>query len=194
MTDVETVKGVGKVLAGHLRQKGIGSAESLAASSPEDLAEVPGIGAERAARLIAEARTMTGGGAPAEPEADAVPPDAAPAPSIDAGPSAPRAKVNGAAGGSAKSGGAAKAKGGGSGKASAKSGTKASGKSGTKGSGGKGETKVADTLAGYEEAARKAFKKQARTLKKARTRLEAALNDLRKAASEKAKARKKTKK
>ena len=36
MAEVESVRGVGKVLAFHLREKGIATAEALAATPPDD--------------------------------------------------------------------------------------------------------------------------------------------------------------
>jgi colicin import membrane protein len=56
MTPTSGVSGIGPHLVVSLSKKGILTAEQLAALSPEDLRDIPGIGARRAASLLAAAR------------------------------------------------------------------------------------------------------------------------------------------
>jgi transcription termination factor NusA len=56
MTSISGVSGIGPHLAAALAAKGISTAEHLAASSPETLCDIPGVGARRAASLVAAAR------------------------------------------------------------------------------------------------------------------------------------------
>lgn len=77
MTDVGKVTGIGPALAAALASAGFATAESLAAAAPERIAVVPGIGRQRASRLIAAAKALIGQG-----EAPATPPR--PLPSRDA--------------------------------------------------------------------------------------------------------------
>lgn len=58
MTTILEVKGVGPAMAAELAQNGIATRELLASRQVADLLVVPGVGAARAAQLIAAAREM----------------------------------------------------------------------------------------------------------------------------------------
>lgn len=68
MTEVGKVTGIGPALATSLAAAGFATAEALAAATPERVSVIPGIGRQRATRLIAAAKALLGQGeAPATP-------------------------------------------------------------------------------------------------------------------------------
>lgn len=94
MTPIQKVAGIGQALAAHLATIGISTAEQLAKTSPETLANIPRLGAQRASGLLAAAQKIVAGpeneasvAAPAAPvasrEASSAVPDEAPAPQVN---------------------------------------------------------------------------------------------------------------
>lgn len=75
VTPIQKVAGIGQVLAAHLAAIVISTAEQLAKTSPETLANIPRLGAQRASALLAAAQKII-----ADPENEAS--VAAPAPPV----------------------------------------------------------------------------------------------------------------
>lgn len=64
-TSLNLVKGIGPATAEKLADAGVASAEDLAASTPDQLAAVPGFGESRAKQVIAHARQLVTAASPA---------------------------------------------------------------------------------------------------------------------------------